>query len=253
MQKEKIYSCIAIDDETNAIADIEEYIDTLPNLNLISTYNDPIKALKEILAGQKVDFIFMDVNMPTISGVELSQAIRHKTNKLIFTTSHSKYALDAFEVDADAFLLKPFTFEKFSKTMNKLFPGNDRDINNGDKVSNDFFLVKSKGDDLRMVKIKYKEVIAFESANNYIKIHLDNDKIIIVYLTLKDVKELLSHSTSFIQFHRAFIISKDHISYIEGNTVGMINNLCITIGDTFKDGFSKFIESNLFRTSRRRY
>jgi len=244
-------NCIIVDDEQFSIDAIRKYIDMLPRLNIAGIYNDPQLALESITAESNVDLLFVDIDMPMISGLELAKVLRSKTQKLIFTTAHSKYAFDAFEVEGDAFLLKPFTFAKFSTTISRLFPNEPakrQPDTGGDK---DYFLVKNKEEDLRIVRVKYADVIAFESSHNYIKIYLTTNKIIMAYLTLKDILELLGNRDCFKQFHRAFVISTDCINYIEGNTVKMINNLSFTVGESYRENFSSFLSKSLLKTSRK--
>lgn len=217
-----MYKCIIIDDEQHAIDGLKKYIDSVPELTLIQSYTDPLKALKSITEGEAVDLILMDVDMPKITGIELSKAIRSKTNKLIFTTAHTKYAYDAFEADADAFLLKPYTLGKFVITINKLFPSE----NQGDAVLEraDFFFVKSKEESPKIIKIKYKDVIAVESKLNYVMIHTAA-KNILTYMSLTEMAKILNSNDDFIQLHRSFIVRKDHMESIDGNTIKMINGI----------------------------
>jgi DNA-binding LytR/AlgR family response regulator len=110
--------------------------------------------------------------------------------------------------------------------------------------------VKSKEDNLKILKVFYTAIIAFESSNSYIKIHLTLGKPIISYLTLKDINELIAPLYTFKQFHRAFNISVNHIGSIEGNSIFMRNNFSFTVDDTFKEKFSLFVERNLLKISR---
>lgn len=246
--------CIIVDDEQFSVDAIMKYINLTPNLDVVGVYTDPVNALQTISAEDDIDLLFMDIDMPWLSGLELAKALRSKTQKLVFTTAHSKYAFDAFEVEGDAFLLKPFTFGKFSTTINRLFPEKSANstATNTTQIENDYFLVKSKEDDLAIIKIKYSEVIAFESLQNYVKIHLANNKTLISYLTLKDVLQLLKLRQEFKQFHRAFIISTDSISQIKGNTIQMSNGLSFPVGDVYKEQFSNYLEDKLLLTSRKR-
>jgi DNA-binding LytR/AlgR family response regulator len=245
-------NCIIVDDEQFSVDAIKKYIDMLPRLNVVGVYNDPQRALESVTADNDVDLLFMDIDMPHISGLELAKVLRAKTQKLIFTTAHSKYAFDAFEVDGDAFLLKPFTFAKFSTTINRLFPGDQVKKQQETEDEKDFFLVKNKDEDLRIVRVRYADVVAFESAHNYIKIYLTNNKAIMAYLTIKDILELLGNRDCFKQFHRAFVISTDCINYIEGNTVKMCNNLSFTVGESYRENFTSFLSQSLLKTSRKR-
>src|ERR1700744_3045824 len=115
-------NCIIIDDEQFSVDSILKYIELLPKLNIVAIYNNPVDALESVSIENDIDLIFMDIDMPFLSGIELAKALRSKTKRLIFTTAHSKYAFDAYEVEADAYLLKPFSFGKFSTTINRFFP-----------------------------------------------------------------------------------------------------------------------------------
>ncbi len=238
-------NCVVIDDEQFSVEAILKYIDLIPNLNVAGVYTDPVRALSAVSSAQDVDLLFMDVDMPSLSGLELAKALRSKTQKLIFTTSHSKYAFEAYEADGDAFLLKPYTFGRFSMTINRLFPEKNEPYGN-----NDYFLVKSKEDDLAIVKVKFDEVICFESAQNYIKIYLTNNTVLTAYLTLKDVAQLVRSQPEFVQFHRAFMISIRQIVNIKGNTVQMSNGMNFNVGDSYKENFWAFLENKLLVTSR---
>lgn len=226
----------------------------VPQLNIVDIYTDPQTALELVSVDNKIDMLFMDIDMPNMSGLELAQALRSKTQKLIFTTAHSKYAFEAYEVQGDAYLLKPFTFGKFSTTINRLFPkeADARPFEADPHHDDNYFLVKNKEEDLRIIKVMYSEVIAFESARNYIKIYLINNKILTAYLTIKDVWDLLGSRDGFKQFHRAFIISTDCINYIQGNTIKMNNNLTFTVGESYKEIFTAYLSSKLLKTSRKR-
>ena len=246
--------CIIVDDEQFSVDAILKYINLTPNLDVIGVYTDPVNALQTISSDDDIDLLFMDIDMPWLSGLELAKALRAKTQKLVFTTAHSKYAFDAFEVEGDAFLLKPFTFGKFSTTINRLFPEKSTGhiSTTNPQMENDYFLVKSKEDDLAIVKIKYNEVVAFESQQNYVKIHLANNRTLTAYLTLKDVLQLLKFRPEFKQFHRAYVVSTDCISQIKGNTIQMSNELSFPVGDIYKEQFAGYLEDKLLLTSRKR-
>src|SRR5437879_7663087 len=152
----ELYKCIIIDDESYAIDRLKDYISSIPNLLLIKSYTNPLEALIALASSEVVDIIFLDINMPQITGIELSKEIRQKTRKLVFTTAHTQYGYEAFEVDADAYLLKPYTLSKFASTVAKLFPRNHespRELGEND----DFFFIKNKNDHLKIVKIVYSD------------------------------------------------------------------------------------------------
>jgi DNA-binding LytR/AlgR family response regulator len=241
-----MYKCIIIDDEPHAIDGLKRYINSTPELLLIESYTDSLIALKSIKASEPVDLIFLDIDMPKINGIELSKEIKNKTNKLIFTTAHSKYAYEAFEVDADAYLLKPYSLGKFVITIEKLFPEKNGHIN----IKDDFFFVKSKGEDLKIVKIKYDDVIAIESKQNYVMIHTMT-KGVLTYMSLTEISKLLINIPGFVQLHRSFIVKQDKIDAIDGNLIKMANGIQITVGELFRKDFNNFITKRLIKAGKK--
>ncbi|SEP41524.1 LytTR family DNA-binding domain-containing protein [Mucilaginibacter sp. OK283] len=243
------YKCIIIDDEPYAIEGLKKYINEVPHLKLLNCYTDPVEALLGFANMDIVDLVFMDVEMPRITGLELAKAIRQQTHKLIVTTAHTRYGYEAFEVAADAYLLKPYTFFKFAATIAKLFPkaiNGDADAHETD----DFFFVKNKNDNLKIVKIKYAEVVAVESKQNYVMIHTTSKKVM-TYMSLKEISQVFNRITNFVQFQRSFILSKDHIESIDGNTIKMTTGLDITVGDYYRKNFAAFMAEKLIKAGRK--
>ena len=244
------YECIIIDDEPFAIDWLKNYIGLVPNLRLVKCYTDPLEALMEITAGSLVDLILLDVDMPRVSGIELSKEIRKKTRKLVFSTAYKQYGYDAYEVEADAYLLKPYTFSKFAGTIAKIFSGED-EIRTGIKATDDFFFVKNKNENLKIVKIMYADVVAVESKQNYVLIHTLSKKVL-TYMSLTEMSKILNQLHNFVQFQRSFILGKDHIDSIDGNTIKMVNGLQITVGEYYRKDFSAFLTDKLIKTGRKR-
>ncbi|RZL58724.1 MAG: response regulator transcription factor [Pedobacter sp.] len=238
--------CIAIDDQHDSIKGLEQYISETPNMRLVNSYTDPVVALLEIKKITKVDAIFLDIQMPQISGIELAKAIRSKTKKLIFTTSYSEFALDAFEAEADAYLLKPYNYAKFALTIARLF---EEELKGSEEEY--FFFVKNKEENNKAIMLKYAEIISFESFHNYIKIHTVS-KTVIAYLTLRDIREKLNITPGFIQLHRGYIIAIDHIRHIEGSKITLSDDSVITVGDIYQDEFKKFMKENLIISNRKK-
>ncbi|WP_345234070.1 LytTR family DNA-binding domain-containing protein [Olivibacter ginsenosidimutans] len=241
------YSCIIIDDEPDAVEILTDYIQQMPELKLTNSYVDPVVAMAEINQSSGVDFIFMDIDMPRISGIDLSKSIRDKCNRLVFTTAHTKYAFEAFEVEADAYLLKPFTFAKFALTVNKLIKVVIAPT--AKQAAQKHFYVKTTEERNRFVRVYIPDIIAVESVKNYIKIYTTTDEIV-TYLTLKEIKEKLNETANFIQVHRSFIISTDHIEKIEGSLVKLPKEMLIPIGTFFKDAFFEYLNKHTIKTGR---
>jgi len=242
------YKCIVIDDEPHAIEGLKNYIASVPSLLLIKCYTSPLEALMALSGDSKIDLILLDIDMPQISGIELSRQIRQKTNKLVFTTGHTQYGYEAFEVNADAYLLKPYSLSKFAATIAKLFPTqmeNNQEINKTD----DFFFVKNKNDHLKIVKIRFADVIAIESKQNYVLIHT-LAKQILTYMSLTEISKTFEKLQNFVQFQRSFILNKEHIESIDGNTIQMINGVQITVGEYYRKEFTAFLSQKLVKAKR---
>ncbi len=243
-------NCAIIDDEQFSIDAIVKYINLFPGLKLKAAYINPVLALQEISSGEMMDIIFLDVDMPNINGIELAFSVRRYAKKLIFTTAHSRYAFAAYEAEGDAFLLKPYSFAKFSATINRLFPLQIADDMLATSKPSDSFLVKNKDEDLRIVSVRYADIIAFESSQNYVKIYLTGERSITAYLTIKDVMELVKHRHEFLQLHRAFVVNTDQIVYIEKDFVNLADKISFHIGESFRPYFNAFLKDRLVKTSR---
>lgn len=242
-----MYRCIIIDDEEHAVQGMRNYIKDMPDLKVIRTYNDPLKALNEILSGEIFDLLFLDIDMPQMSGIDLAKEIRHKTNKLIFTTGHIKYGYEAFEVEADAYLLKPFSVSKFIAIVTKVLHKDKSRLKDG----LDFFFVKSKEDNLKLLMVRYSDVIAVESSLNYVIIHIPDRKIL-TYMSLTEIFNVLSKYPGFVKFQRSFIVAVDHIQSIDGNCIMMRNGVKVTVGESYKELFYEFISSKIISSKTKR-
>lgn len=244
-----MYRCIIVDDEPHAIEGLKRCIGHIENLEIVSAYTDPIKALIQIACCGPVDLIILDIDMPGITGLDLAKEIRQKTDKLIFTTAHSKYGYEAYQVDAAAYLLKPYTVSRFISTFNRLFPSQTQPPEEAGEKE-DFIFIKSKEDNLKLVKVRLRDIIAVESKLNYVKVHT-RERTVITYMTLTEIANKLLAYKGFIQFQRSFVIAKAHIDYVEGNSVIMINGIQITVGTYYRKNFNEFIAENLLKTGRR--
>lgn len=237
--------CIIIDDESHAIEGLKRYIETMPELEIVKSYTEPLVALKEISTGEPVDIIFLDVDMPMINGLELAKEIRNKTQKLVFTTGHTDYAYQAFEANADAYLLKPFSLGKFAITVNKLFPDTTSEIlevNTSGTRNLDYFFIKAKAETTKIVKIHFNDVIYVESKEHNLHIVTLKETYITSYMTLTEISKALAGHPEFIQLHRSYIVNEKHIESISGNCLKMANRQEIMIGDFYRKNFNDFLQ-----------
>lgn len=219
-----VIKCIAIDDEQNALNVIINYCERLDYINLCATFSNPIDAF-QYLANNTVDLIFLDINMPEINGLDFLNSINRDKFKIIFTTAYSKYAVESYNVNALDYLLKPITFPRFLKAINKLKRKADT-INTNIKDS--IIFIKSGTETYRVNK---NDINFIKSEGNYSKIIMTNQKI----LTLSSIKNLLKllNDKAFIQIHRSYIIHISKISKIESHQITIGDNI-IPVGVSFR-------------------
>jgi len=238
-------NCYVVDDELHALNVISDYIARTPNTSLVGRCDDPVAALQEI-NDIMPDIAFVDIEMPNISGLEFSKLVR-KEISIIFTTAHPNFAVDAFDYGSYDFLLKPIKYERFLKSIQKV-----AEIRKSLSLSHDM-LTHSQKDHIfiqsglkgQMIRINLEDIIYIESLNNYIIIHLSNEKYI-VYLTLKETIETLP-SNWFSRIHKSIIVNDDKIKSIEGNRVIIDDKIKLAIGSTYKDSFLEKISKNLVK------
>jgi DNA-binding LytR/AlgR family response regulator len=240
----KKHTCIIIDDEQYSIEWLSKYVEALPNLVLLKSYTDPLEALFELSDDIPVDLVLLDIKMPLISGIDLSRKIRTKTHKLVFSTAYKRYGYEAYEAEADGYLLKPYTLSKFASTIDKLF--SKPILHQPIPLPDDYFFAKNVDDNFKLVKIRYIDIVAVESKQNYIMIHTERNKIL-THMTLTEISRSLQKFPLFAQFQRSFIISKHHIDYVYGNTLKMTNGLEITVGEFYRKDFSAFLSEKLIK------
>jgi len=228
-----MYKCYAIDDESYAIDKISEFIIQYKDLRLVKSFVKPLEALTYISSNDAVDVIFLDVEMRDMDGIELAKRIRHKTKKLIFCTGHSKYGYDAFEVDANGFLLKPYSYPKFEATVNKLFEGQSS------TKGLDVIFVKSKFSSER-IRVVVHEIIAIEAQLHSIKIYTLMSTFEI-FMGLIEFKAMISEHADVLQVHRSFIISLGYVLSVERNRIKMKGGLLVPIGSKFRGDTDKRI------------
>ncbi len=229
--------CIAVDDEPRALEIIEDHIQQIPFLELLATFRNPIKAM-EFIKEEKVDLIYLDINMPFLSGIQFIQTLKNKP-LIVFTTAYSEYAVKSYDLDVLYYLLKPIEFESFIKSANKAYdtlklwtdskPDKKSDTQQGEDVE---FLFVKEGN--KLVKINLNEVLFIEGAGNYQSIQLAKNKL----LTLNSMDELLSDMNSdlIIRVHKSFAINLSKIESVEHHRIKIANRL-IPIGDSYKTIF----------------
>ena len=209
--------CIAIDDEPLALEQIGSYVQKTPFLELIATCKNAYEAL-EVLKEKEVNLMFIDIDMPDISGLDLVKSLVKKP-QIIFTTAYSEYAFEGFQVDAIDYLLKPINYAAFLKAANKSkiwFEANSPEkAEQQPKSDRKEIFVKSN---YKVVRILLADISYIESANEYIKIFLDNQEVITTFMRLKNIEELLP-AGDFMRVHKSFIINLNKILAVDRNRI----------------------------------
>jgi two-component system response regulator LytT len=231
---------IAIEDEPLALSLIKGYIEKTPFLNLAAAFENPLDVL-EFAAREDIDLIFLDIQMPDMTGIELARFL-NRGPKIIFTTAYEKYALEGFKLDAVDYLLKPFSYDEFLRASKKA----EHIINLERKkipdleIKNDFLFIKSE---YKIRRINFDEIHYIEGLKDYVKVYLKNEKTPILTLsTLKSLESKLP-SSKFMRVHRSFIVNLDSINTIERNRI-VFGDLRIPITDQYKDKFQDFLDKN---------
>ena len=221
-------TCVAIDDEPLALELIRSYVARMPDVQLLGTFEDAVSGI-EYLARKNPDLIFLDINMPDISGIELAKALKEKP-MIIFTTAHKQFAFDGFELEAVDYLLKPIDFDRFSKAV---FKAIDVKKYKARSDSSQEELVIYVHSEYRMIKIVLKNVEYIESLEDYIKIHLANDKPVLTLMSLKKVLEMLPEQ-QFRRIHRSYIVPVSRIRSVQNKKV-QLSHVLLPIGESYAE------------------
>ena len=231
-----VFKCIILDDEPPATRILENYIGKVNFLEKSAVFNDSLKAL-EFLNTQAADVIFLDIQMPQLTGLQISRIIS-KDIKVIFTTAYPDFALEGFELNAIDYLLKPIAFERFYQAVSKLNaePKTEVVTNN----SSEFIFVKTDGKN-KFQKLFLEDILYVESLQNYVCIHTQKQQLI-THSSLKNVLESLPEK-DFIQIHKSFVIALKQIESTDSFSV-FIHSKELPIGATYKDAFFERIDQN---------
>ena len=230
-------NCLAIDDEPLALTIIEDFTAKIPFVKLVATCTSAMEAM-EILNKTKIDLIFLDINMPHLSGTEFLRSM-DSTPMVIFTTAYSEYAVEGFDLNAIDYLVKPIAWDRFLRAVNKAYElynlKQGKTNNETVRAETNYILVKA---DYATVKINLNEILYIEGLKDYVKIYC-GPRPVITKTTMKNIEKKLP-SARFLRIHKSFIISLSKIDSIENQRV-IIGDKRIPVGDQYKDGFNDII------------
>ncbi|RZM29111.1 MAG: response regulator transcription factor [Pedobacter sp.] len=229
-------NCLIVDDEPIARDIIQNYCQHLDYLNVVASCGNALEA-KSILQTQHIDIVFLDINMPVMDGISFLKTLKNPP-QVIFTTAYKEYAIDAFDLAACDYLLKPFSFERFimaiDKATDKMQPAKARERSNTPASPiEDFTFIKTDG---KIYKLSHQELMYAEAQGNYTRI-VTTSNTLMPKMPFSSFGELLPAST-FLRVHRSFLVNKSKIGHIEGNRL-FINSTEIPIGSNYKDHLMK--------------
>jgi len=234
-----VWKCLLVDDEPLAIEILEKHIEMVDQLEVVGKCNNAFKAL-EFLQKNPVDLMFLDIQMPKLSGISFIRTLQNPPS-IIFTTAFKEYAIDAFELDAVDYLLKPISLERFLRAVNKLTKTtftNEEEMSIMPEVNTGFIYFRA---DRKMIKLFYDEILYIESIKDYIKIYREGNSPLLVKQSITATEEMLPPHL-FIRIHRSFIVSVNKITAFTSNDVEIVK-MEIPIGRMYKPQLQKL--SNL--------
>lgn len=238
--------CIAIDDEPLALNVIEMFCKKIPGVELCAVFSDGVDALQYIRT-EKPDLVFLDINMPQMSGVEIAKLLE-KDILIVFTTAYQDFAVEGFELEALDYLLKPFSFQRFFKAVSraekqlelkerqKETPGEPEE-----KIASDntFIMIRS---DYATVRVEIRSIICVEGLKDYVKIYTQ-DKNYVTKLTMKTIEAaLVPHG--FMRVHKSHLVNLDMVHSFENNHISLPKNIKISVGSSFRNEFVEYLEKN---------
>ena len=231
-----ILTCAIIDDEPLAAELLESYAKKTPELHLVGVYGSAVEAMKE-LRNNPVDLLFLDIQMPELSGMEFAGILPKKT-KVIFTTAFDRYAIDGYKVNAVDYLLKPISYDSFVLSVNRVLE-RCRDVDRQDVMSADGFVyVKSE---YKLVKINFDDILYIEGVKDYIKIYFrDRRKPVMSLMNMKKLEDYLPKS-QFMRVHRSFIVNMSVADMIDRGRI-VVGDTFIPVSESYKEQVQEYID-----------
>lgn len=234
--------CLVVDDEQHAIDILVHYISQTSYLELAGTSTQPIEALQTVVT-EKIDLVFLDIQMPDLSGIDFVKAINGKAN-VILTTAYSEFAIEGFDLDVVDYLLKPIRFPRFLTAVQKAVKTISEKTGESDTRNEEgyiFVKTESKG---KLLKINLDDIDYIEGMKNYVAIYCDGKKTL-VYTNLKDLVNHLP-AREFIRIHKSFIIPINRVTGIDGNQILLKNVTAeILIGENYKPALMEIIKQKM--------
>lgn len=245
--------CLAIDDEPLALRQVVNYIQRIPDLELVESCSNAYQA-REVLSREQIDLMFIDINMPDLNGVDFVREL-DSAPMVIFTTAYSEYAIEGFRLDAVDYLLKPFSFDEFSRAVEKakslcelnrlryMRPSSSEAVVDepSDSGADDYISIKA---DYKVTMVRHSDIIYIESVGEYVRLHLVNAPAITTLFRLKNMESALP-SNRFMRVHRSYIVNLSHVSGYSRSRVMLDNGEYVPVSINYRDMFREYVERNM--------
>jgi len=231
---------IAIDDEPLALRLVSDYVSKTPFLELVGSFDNPLDAI-EFLTTQSADLIFVDIQMPDLTGVEFIRTL-DEPPKVVFTTAYEKYAIEGFKLNAIDYLLKPFSYEEFLKAAGKARKQVELEASSLPSIeaNSQFLFLKSE---YKIRRINFNDILYIEGLKDYIKVYTSGDEKPVLSLnSIKSLEQKLPEN-KFMRVHRSFIVNLDRIDTIERSRI-IFGKVYIPVSDQYKDKFQEYLDKN---------
>ncbi|WP_316760083.1 LytTR family DNA-binding domain-containing protein [Pedobacter aquatilis] len=242
-----ITPCIILDNDTSAIEIIMDHISEFPRLKLNKTFTKPAAALTEISMEKQRQLIFMDIDMPKLSGLDVADGLKDLPHNIIFTTSYPEYAIEAFKVRAKHFLLKPFNLQEFARVVIDVI----KEYYSSAKLEHydhEAFYFRANGERSELTKLLKSDIVYFQGSNNHVHIYTPTDDFS-VYMTLKELEDKILENSRFYRVHKSYIVNTDFVKKITGNKINL-GKYEVLMASHYKKDFIAYVERNLLRSKR---
>lgn len=240
--------CIVIDDEPLALMQMQNYVARVPFLELVESFDNAVEARDFLGTDSSVDLIFVDINMPELSGIDFVRGLE-SAPMVVFTTAYSEYAVESFKLDAIDYLLKPFSFESFERAAKKAQSIAQllalRDSTNSDSLplgeqSAEKECISIRADHKTSL-VRYSNIVYIESAGEYVRLHLADGGHLVTLFRLKNMESALP-SERFVRVHRSFIVNLEHVTGYTKGRVFLTGDEYAPIGENYRDSFAAIVE-----------
>lgn len=240
-------NCFIIDDDQGAISILEDQLSGYPRLKVHSTYTKPVDALNKITMEKPGSIIFMDIDMPLMSGIRLAETLRSRSHHVIFTTSYPHYAIQAFKVRARHYLLKPYGPDELAEVVNDVLEEyyNPHQM---DSITDDAFFIRTSNDRRLLRKILISDIIYLQGANNHVHFYLPEEDFS-VFMTLKEMEDILQENPYFFRVHKSYIINRSFMKQVIGNTVDL-GKYKVLMTLPYKKNFMEYVARNTLVSKR---